>query len=195
MRLERAPRDWMKTAPGRAKWRRWRRSALRGRDWKEGASVIRPRRCASYSAARVSKSAGIAPMVGVDPFDDPGPAQRLQPADMAFDIGPVVAAGNTNAAGLSHGAVDARAIVAEAPARDRPMLRSAGRGPAGAGAISTIDPMDASSAALAIASEPSATWWTRPSTPSTTRPSRSPSSSVSRLSITRPVIRVLASSP
>jgi hypothetical protein len=51
-------------------------------------------------------------MVGVDPLDDPRPAQRLQPPDMAFDIGTVVAARNTDAARFGHGAVDAWAIVA-----------------------------------------------------------------------------------
>src|SRR5713101_4440315 len=34
------------------------------------------------------------PMVGVDPLDDPGPAQRLEPADMGVDEAVMVAAGN-----------------------------------------------------------------------------------------------------
>ena len=51
-------------------------------------------------------------MVGVDPLDDAGPAQRLQPPDMALDIGAVVAARNADAARFGHGAVNARAIVA-----------------------------------------------------------------------------------
>src|SRR5713101_5971336 len=34
------------------------------------------------------------PMVGVDPLDDPGPAQHLEPADMGVDEAVIVAAGN-----------------------------------------------------------------------------------------------------
>src|SRR6266851_5017341 len=34
------------------------------------------------------------PMVGIDPLDDPGPAQRLEPADMGVDEAIIVAAGN-----------------------------------------------------------------------------------------------------
>jgi hypothetical protein len=34
------------------------------------------------------------PMVGIDPLDDPGPAQRLEPADMGVDEAVMVATGN-----------------------------------------------------------------------------------------------------
>ncbi len=56
--------------------------------------------------------AGNTPMVGVDPLDDARPAQRLQPPDMALDIGAVVATRNADAARIGQGAVSARAIVA-----------------------------------------------------------------------------------
>src|SRR5216683_7178460 len=43
------------------------------------------------------------PMVGVDPLDDPGPAQRLEPADMGVDEAVMVAAGNAAVeSGLLH---------------------------------------------------------------------------------------------
>jgi len=60
----------------------------------------------------VLKIIGNTPMIGLDPLDNSRPAQGLQPADVALDIGLVVAAQNAEAGGLGHAAMCARIIVA-----------------------------------------------------------------------------------
>ena len=86
-----------------------------------------------------------APMVGVDPLDDAGAAQRLQPSHVALDIGVVVAAWHADAAGLGHGAVQARDD--SCPSRRRGERYCGLRDAASrAGPISTIDPSGVSSA-------------------------------------------------
>src|SRR6266480_5809644 len=62
------------------------------------------------------------PMVGVDPLDDPSPAQRLQPADMGVDEAVMVAAGN---AALEPGLLQMAARPIDA------VLRHAGNGAIG----------------------------------------------------------------
>src|SRR5229473_222881 len=62
------------------------------------------------------------PMVGVDPLDDPGPAQRLEPADMGVDEAVMVATGN---AALEPGLLQMAARPIDA------VLRHAGNGAIG----------------------------------------------------------------
>jgi len=51
-------------------------------------------------------------MVGINPLDDTRASQRLQPADVALDVGLVIAAWDADAGRLSHGTMRARTIVA-----------------------------------------------------------------------------------
>ena len=82
------------------------------------------------------------PAIGIEPLDDAGAAQGLQPADMALDIGVIVPTGDPNSACLGD------SPVMPVPAAISAILRSAGRGVEGACPISTMAPIRASSAML-----------------------------------------------
>ena len=53
---------------------------------------VRPVPCEIVGLAALGKIGGDAPVVGVDPLDMAGPAQRLQPADVGTDVGLGIAA-------------------------------------------------------------------------------------------------------
>ena len=135
-----------------------------------------------------------APMVGVDALDDSSAAQCLQPSHVALDIGVVVTTWHADAASFGHGAVGAGTIVARSgdDASDIAVCGTRLQG-------SRRDLDDRSKrgflsrARRRLGSE--GDMMDRPSTPSMTRPSRSPSSSVSRLSMMRPTIGAASASP
>lgn len=152
---ERAACDWARPVPGRAKWRHPLASIWDSRSRLEKMrSVIRPWRWAWAARAPRSPPGGAAGQRRRSTI----PARRSasSPPHMALDIGVIVAPLGTRtrlASATIRWALGRYSP--EAPATSA-MLRSAGRGSAGAGAISTINPMEVSSA-LAIASEPNAT--------------------------------------